>query len=147
MIRQTRCEIAVIGAGVIGLAVALRLAAEGREVVMLDPNMPGSGASYGNAGTHGGLCGDAGRHAGCAAKPAVAAVRPVISPLSIRPGALAALAPWLLRFARQSLPGAARRNAAAIAALVASAGPRWEDLAVEVGCAGPAATARVPLSL
>ncbi len=51
MIGQARCEIAVIGAGVIGLTIALHLAAEGREVVLLDPNMPGSGASYGNAGT------------------------------------------------------------------------------------------------
>ena len=44
-------EIAVIGAGVIGMACALRLAAEGRRVIILDPNPPGSGASYGNAGT------------------------------------------------------------------------------------------------
>jgi len=34
----------------IGLAAALRLAADGRETVVLDPNEPGSGASFGNAG-------------------------------------------------------------------------------------------------
>ena len=44
-------EIAVIGAGVIGLTIALRLAAEGRGVLVIDPAEPGSGASYGNAGT------------------------------------------------------------------------------------------------
>lgn len=44
-------EIAIIGAGVIGLAIAHRLAAQGREVVVLDPAAPGSGASWGNAGT------------------------------------------------------------------------------------------------
>ncbi|TGR15924.1 FAD-binding oxidoreductase, partial [Mesorhizobium sp. M1C.F.Ca.ET.196.01.1.1] len=44
-------EIAIIGAGVIGLATALRLAGEGREVLLIDPNEPGSGASFGNAGT------------------------------------------------------------------------------------------------
>ena len=51
MIEHARCEIAVIGAGVVGLTIALRLAQDGHEVVLLDPNMPGSGASYGNAGT------------------------------------------------------------------------------------------------
>ena len=44
-------DIAVLGAGVVGLAVAERLAAEGREVVIVDPATPGMGASYGNAGT------------------------------------------------------------------------------------------------
>ena len=44
-------EIAIIGGGVIGLATAMRLAAEGREVTLIEPNEPGSGASYGNAGT------------------------------------------------------------------------------------------------
>jgi D-amino-acid dehydrogenase len=44
-------EISVVGAGVIGLAIAHRLALQGHEVVMIDPEAPGSGASYGNAGT------------------------------------------------------------------------------------------------
>ncbi len=132
MIEQARCEIAVIGAGVIGLTVALRLAAEGREVVLLDPNMPGSGASYGNAGT---IADYAVMPVGT---PEVLRNLPSLlfdrmSPLSIRKGALMALAPWLLRFARQSLPGAARRNAQAIARLLASAGPGWEALAAEIG--------------
>ncbi|RUV30703.1 FAD-dependent oxidoreductase, partial [Mesorhizobium sp. M5C.F.Ca.IN.020.32.2.1] len=44
-------EVAIVGAGIVGLATALRLAAEGREVLLIDPNEPGSGASFGNAGT------------------------------------------------------------------------------------------------
>ncbi len=48
---MTTTEIAIIGAGVIGLALAERLTAEGREVVLIDPADPGMGASYGNAGT------------------------------------------------------------------------------------------------
>ena len=51
MAEEIDTEIAVIGAGVIGMACALRLAAEGRAVVILDPAEPGMGASYGNAGT------------------------------------------------------------------------------------------------
>ena len=50
MTRSIKTDIAIVGAGVIGLATALRLAAAGREVVVIDPNEPGSGASYGNAG-------------------------------------------------------------------------------------------------
>src|SRR5271163_2047703 len=43
--------IAVIGAGVIGAAVALALAREGRKVLLLDRAEPGvAGASYGNVG-------------------------------------------------------------------------------------------------
>ena len=51
MLRHVNVEIAVLGAGVVGLAIAEALVAEGREVVLVDPNQPGSGASYGNAGT------------------------------------------------------------------------------------------------
>ncbi|MCC6305212.1 MAG: FAD-binding oxidoreductase, partial [Rhodobacteraceae bacterium] len=55
------------------------------------------------------------------------------SPLALRGPALPALAPWLLRFLVQSLPGPARRNAAAIASLVLGTGARWQGLADEVG--------------
>lgn len=128
----TVCEIAVVGAGVVGLAIAHRLAREGRDVVLLDPNPPGSGASYGNAGT---VADYAVLPVGT---PAVLKNLPSLlfdrnSPLSIRRTALPALAPWLLRFARQSLPGAARHNAGVLAGLLADAAPRWRDLAADIG--------------
>lgn len=127
-------EIAVIGAGVVGLAIAHRLAAEGREVVVLDPGEPGSGASYGNAGAiadHGVLP---------VGTPAVLRDLPRLlfdrdSPLAIRQAALPALAPWLLRFARESLPARARANGQAIAALVADACDRWLGLGADLGAA------------
>ena len=124
-------EIAVIGAGVVGLAIAHRLARAGHEVVVLDPNPPGSGASYGNAGT---IADYAVQPVGT---PAVLKNLPSLlfdrmSPLTIRPAALPSLTPWLLRFAAQSLPGAARRNAQALAALLADATPRWTALAAEI---------------
>lgn len=126
------CEIAVVGAGVIGLAVAHRLRAAGHEVVVLDPDTPGSGASYGNAGT---IADYAVQPVGT---PEVLRNLPALlfdrnSPLSIRRAALPALAPWLLRFARQSLPGAARANAVALAGLLADAAPLWAELAAEIG--------------
>jgi D-hydroxyproline dehydrogenase len=125
-------EIAVIGAGVIGLAIAHRLAHAGHEVVVIDPAPPGSGASYGNAGT---IADYAIQPVGT---PDVLRNLPSLlfdrnSPLSIRHAALPSLAPWLLRFARQSLPDAARRNAVAIAGLMAGALPGWDALAAEIG--------------
>jgi D-amino-acid dehydrogenase len=43
-------DIAVIGAGIIGVACALRLARQGLRVVVIDGQDPGHGASFGNAG-------------------------------------------------------------------------------------------------
>ena len=127
-----KAEIAVIGAGVIGLAVAQRLRAGGREVVVIDPAHPGSGASYGNAGT---IADYAVLPVGT---PDVLRNLPSMlfdknSPLSIRRAALPSLAPWLARFARQSLPVAARRNSAALAVLLAESCSSWQRLAAEIG--------------
>lgn len=134
MAERASAEVAIIGAGVIGLATALRLAGEGREVIVIEPNEPGSGASYGNAGT---IADYAVIPVGT---PAVLRNLPSLlfnrdSPLSIRRSALLALAPWLLRFARQSLPHNAKRNAAALAALLADAQPAWRELSSEIGAA------------
>jgi D-hydroxyproline dehydrogenase len=125
-------EIAVLGGGVIGLAIAERLIAEGRDVVLVDPEKPGMGASYGNAGTI------ADYAVSPVGTPEVLKSLPSLlfdrnSPLAIRPAALPTLLPWLLRFLRQSLPGPAGRNALAIAALLQDAGPLWDDLAGRVG--------------
>ena len=125
-------QIAVVGAGVIGLAVAEALCNEGLEVVLIDPQEPGSGASYGNAGT---IADYAVMPVGT---PDVLKALPSLlfnrnSPLAIRPGALGALAPWLMRFARQSLPGPALRNATALAGLLAGAKELWQHLAARIG--------------
>ncbi len=135
MAQHITTEIAILGAGVVGLAIAERLLAEGRQVVIVDPGAPGMGASYGNAGTI------ADYAISPVGTPDVLRNLPSLlfdrnSPLSIRRAALPTLAPWLLRFARQSLPGAARRNMAAIAALMADAAPLWDDLASRIGGAG-----------
>ena len=134
MTRQIRADIAIIGAGVVGLAIAERLLAEGREVVLVDPAPPGMGASYGNAGT---IADYAVMPVG---SPAVLRALPSLlfdkgSPLAIRRAALPALLPWLARFAAQSLPAATARNARAIAALMAGAAGHWQDLALRLGAA------------
>lgn len=127
-----RTEIAVIGAGVIGLAIARRLQAAGREAVLIDPEDPGSGASYGNAGT---IADYAVLPVGT---PDVLRNLPSLlfdknSPLSIRRAALPWLAPWLLRFARQSLPAAAKQNSAALAVLLADSCDSWKSLSDDIG--------------
>lgn len=132
MVQHISSEIAVVGAGVIGLAIAENLVAEGHEVVLIDPNPPGSGASYGNAGT---IADYAVMPVGT---PEVLKSLPSLlfnrnSPLAIRPGSILALAPWLARFARQSLPGAAERNGRAIASLLGGARELWLDLAARIG--------------
>ena len=135
MLIRDRTDIAVIGAGVIGLTIALDLVDAGHEVVLVDPGKPGMGASYGNAGTI------AGYAVSPVGTPDVLRSLPSLlfsrtSPLAIRHQALPGLTPWLLRFLRQSLPGAADRNAQALAALLADAGERWDALALRVAGAG-----------
>ena len=121
-----KTEIAVVGAGIIGLAASFRLAAAGREVVVIDPNEPGSGASFGNAGTVAPYaCAPVGN-------PDVLRNLPSLlfnaeSPLAIRLAAMPTLIPWLSRFVRQSLPAAARRNGQALAGLLRQAMPAWRD--------------------
>ena len=125
-------EIAIIGAGVVGMATALRLAGEGREVLLIDPNEPGSGASFGNAGTIAEYaCMPVGN-------PGVLRALPTLlldpdSPFSLRWAALFQLAPWLIRFVRQSLPKATRANALALAGLLAEALPAWGEMVQEAG--------------
>ncbi len=131
MIQHLSSDTVVIGGGVVGLTIALTVARRHRSVILLDPEEPGSGASYGNAGT---IADYAVLPVGT---PDVLRQLPSLmfdrnSPLAIRHMALPSLAPWLARFLRQSLPAPARRNAQAIAALLSSATQSWEDLAVEV---------------
>ncbi|WP_114966266.1 NAD(P)/FAD-dependent oxidoreductase [Alkalilacustris brevis] len=125
-------EIAVIGAGVTGLSIALRLAREGHEVTLIAPtDQAGEGASHGNAGV---IADYAVLPLG---QPGLLRDLPRLllsstSPLSIRAAAIATLAPWLLRFLRQSLPRPAQRNAQALASLMNRAGSGWQDLAAEI---------------
>jgi D-amino-acid dehydrogenase len=123
-----KTDVAIVGAGIIGLAIAFRLAADGREVVVVDPNEAGSGTSYGNAGTLAPYaCAPVGN-------PDVLRNLPNLllnpdSPLTIRLAALPALVPWLSRFIWQSTPARARRNGHALAGLLKEAMPAWRALA------------------
>ena len=49
-IPTTRSDIAVLGAGIIGVCVALKLQEQGRQVLLIDRDHPGAATSFGNAG-------------------------------------------------------------------------------------------------
>jgi D-amino-acid dehydrogenase len=125
-------DIAVIGGGVIGLAIALRLRAAGREVAVVEPNEPGSGASYGNAGT---IADYAIIPVGTPSvlRNFLSLLLDPDSPLAVRKAALPTLFPWLARFAYESLPHRYRDNARRIAELLSDASSAWIELAAEIG--------------
>ena len=120
-------DVLVIGAGVIGLASAFRLASDGHRVLLLDrdPPAPGSGASFGNAG-----------HIATEQIFPLASIEVVRgalrylldaeSPLRIRPAYLLSIIPWLLRFAWAARPTAFDRG---VNGLVALQKTSREDLA------------------
>jgi D-amino-acid dehydrogenase len=45
-----KCDVVVLGAGIVGVSVAVHLRKKGRDVVLLDRRGPGSETSFGNAG-------------------------------------------------------------------------------------------------
>jgi len=102
-------KVAVIGAGIIGVCTAEALLRKGAEVTLIDKDEPGEGCSAGNAG-----------HFANEVVLPLSNVKTLIksplwllnpnAPLSIRPQFLFSLAPWLLRFAAQTLPRAQQRS-------------------------------------
>lgn len=123
--------IAVIGAGVIGSAIAWRLTREGHAVLLIDRAEPArAGASFGNAG-----------HIACEQLTPLPSVRLLLSfwrelsvfdgPVHIPLRRVAALAPWLARFTAAALHQ--RRNTPALAALVRPAAESLERALRECG--------------
>ena len=109
-------EVIVVGAGLVGAACALRLAHEGRNVLLIDAQPPGQGASFGNAGHI------ATEQVTPLASAAVirASWRHLLaaeSPLRIRMGYLLPILPWLARFVWAARPSQFARGVAALMSL------------------------------
>lgn len=125
-------KIAVVGAGIVGVAAALFLQEDGHEVVLVDPNGPGSGTSSGNAGII-----------------SVASIMPIVTadiltklpamladpvaPLKVRWRDLPGLAPWLARAALATRKSKVERAMAGIHALTSRALAAHEVLIQRAG--------------
>jgi len=115
---EAQADIAIIGAGVIGLTIALRLAqrSAARRIVVIDREGIAAGASRGNAGAY------AFSDIQPLASPGILKKVPgwlldPLGPLALRPAYLPRIAPWLWRFWRASQPARVAASVAAQAAL------------------------------
>jgi D-amino-acid dehydrogenase len=118
-------RIAIVGAGIVGVAIAHGLLDEGHEVDFYDKTGFAAGASRGNAGwiSHTDIM--------PLASPKVWQQVPgwlldPVGPLAIRPAYLAKLTPWLTRFVAASRPSRIEASIKAITALNSRALPAWE---------------------
>ncbi|HVZ44844.1 MAG TPA: FAD-dependent oxidoreductase [Ramlibacter sp.] len=90
-------RVVVIGTGVIGLNVGLRLLAQGMQVEFVDPSAPGSGCSHGNAGV---IAVDAAVPIGMPSMLTGAAgfLLRQQGPIVVKPAYFVKALPWLIRF-------------------------------------------------
>ena len=125
-----RMRIGIVGGGVIGLFTAWYLKKLGADPVLIDASMLGGGCSFGNTGWVFPSLATPLPAPGLTLKSFVWMLRRD-SPLHIRPAALPALAPWLLRF-RSFCNGAdQKRGIAALAALNEFTIERYDELAAD----------------
>jgi D-amino-acid dehydrogenase len=125
-------KIAVVGAGILGVTIAHALLDGGHEVIIVDEDGPGAGASRGNAGwiAHTDILPLA------TWRTVLQAPRYLLDPLgplAIRPGYLLRLAPWLVRFMANGRPSVFERGIRAIAAIQLLSMPAWSALTRELG--------------
>ena len=134
---MTARHVVVIGAGIVGAAVAIELLRDGHRVTLLDPGEPGGeqAASYGNGAwlspssvvpmSVPGLW-----------KRVPGFLRDPLGPLAIRPGYLPRLGPWLWRYVQAgSTVAKVERTARVLRTLVGDAPARHRALAEEAGVA------------
>ncbi|MBS7543684.1 FAD-binding oxidoreductase [Ancylobacter oerskovii] len=96
-------EVVIVGAGIVGLAIAFHLQGEGRRVRLIERGGVAEGASRGNAGAF------AFTDILPLASPGILRKAPKwlldpLGPLAIPPAYLPSIVPWLLRFWRASRP-------------------------------------------
>lgn len=128
-------DVIVVGAGVIGLSVALEAQARGLRVRVVDRAGPAAGASTGNAGAF------AFSDILPLASPRIIRQAPrwlmdPLGPLSVPPRYALRIAPWLWRFWRASRPAQVRASTVAQAALMRASRAALEPLLAREGLAG-----------
>jgi D-amino-acid dehydrogenase len=112
-----KMRVAVIGAGMIGVTTACFLLRQGHEVELVDPNPPGEGTSFGNAG-----CFNGSSVVPLAMPGSIRHVftwlRDPLGPLSLPLTYLPSAAPWLIRFIRAGTPKKVAAQARALRTLL-----------------------------
>ncbi|MEZ5811928.1 MAG: FAD-binding oxidoreductase [Rhizobiaceae bacterium] len=109
-------QVAVVGAGIVGVSIAFELQRNGFQVVLIDRDRPGMGASYGN------MASVAVTEFLPSSRPSVWSKMPFWlidpnGPVSFRAGYMPKLMPWLARFIMAGLPSRVRQIEAAGAVL------------------------------
>ena len=128
-------EVTVIGAGVVGLTVALTAQARGLSVTVVDREGPAAGASAGNAGAF------AFTDILPLASPGILKKAPKwlldpLGPLTIPPAYALQIAPWLFRFWRACSPRAVAASTAAQTALMDLSRAELEPFLAAAGALG-----------
>src|SRR6266481_4042806 len=125
-------RVGVIGAGIVGVCAASWLQRDGHSVFLIEPDTPGEGASFGNAGCFNGSS------VTPVAMPGV--IRNVprwlmdpLGPLALRWSYLPAILPYLIRFVRSATPEKVRAQAKALRPLVGPTLPLVRDIARDAG--------------
>jgi len=125
-------KIAVLGAGLVGLASAHALADEGHSVVIIDREGPAAGASRGNAGWLAHTDIDPIAHPKMLRQVPKFLTDP-LGPLAIRREYLLPILPWLVRLLIASRPANLARSVEALIALQSLAMPAWTQLSARLG--------------
>lgn len=131
-----RADVIVLGAGMVGVGVALHLQRRGRDVVLIDRRGAGEETSYGNAGL---IQSEAvipytfPREFGVILSYAMNNRRDAVYHLS----ALPRVAPWLFRYWQNAAPERIERSAEALAPLMAECVKEHEVLIAEAGGTTP----------
>lgn len=117
----------VVGAGFIGVSAAIWMQRAGLSVALVDPNEPGSGASYGNAGCFNGSSVVPISMPGMLKSVPGWLLDPQ-GPLSIRKAYLPTVMPWLWQFIRAGRHDLVRPRAKALRALLGPTIPYLKEL-------------------
>ena len=133
----TPADVIVLGAGMVGVSVALDLQKRGRDVVLIDRRGAGEETSYGNSGLiqrEGVIPYTFPREFGAVLSYAMNHRSDVTYHLS----ALPRLAPWLFRYRQNATPERVERSAQALAPLMAQCAGEHDALIAEAGNAASA---------
>ncbi|GGB88422.1 cytochrome c4 [Marinobacterium zhoushanense] len=125
-------DLAVVGAGVLGLCTALQAQRQGYEVTLIDRDEPGLGASFGNAGYLATELIDP-LSTGKTLRAAPRMWLDPNGPLSLPLRYLHRILPWLLRFIAAAQPERAARARAALSQLNRAAIPAWQRCLEDIG--------------